>query len=158
MQGCDVSPANGESWLEKAMVTIAFLGLVQTIEPLVPKLVWFLESLHKAGLSSRCIFGENGSSDATRQALEAEDRSDWRIVDTSFMAEIAPRLKRIAYGRQKLKDELSQSAWRCDFVCVVDWDVLLAAPPSAEAIADTIKELETRVDLFAVSPTSKPTY
>jgi len=140
------------------MRAIIFLGLVQNIEPLIPRLLKFLASVEAAGISTGCIFGENGSKDRTREALLAISHGRMKVLDTSFMVHIPGRLRRMALGREALQKELDRIPWHFEFVCVVDWDVLLAEPINPVSFAHALDQLAARDDIFAVSATSHPTY
>jgi hypothetical protein len=140
------------------MVSVVFLGLVQNIAHLIPHLEAFLAHLESEGITTSCIFGENGSIDGTREGLRSLQRPRVEVLDTSFMANIKGRLERMAIGREALQKQLDYARCEPDFVCVVDWDVLLPEGLTADAFSQALRHLSDREDLYAVSATSRPTY
>lgn len=117
-----------------------------------------LESLRRSGLSVAAFIGENGSRDGTDALLRsAAARGEIILVPTPFMAEEPGRLRRMALGRERLKQEFEASGIESRYVCVVDIDNAIARPPTVPALLAAAAKLD-RDGIFGVSATSRPHY
>ncbi|WID96682.1 glycosyltransferase family 2 protein [Bosea vestrisii] len=136
----------------------AFLALAKDCATTIPRFLALIETLRRKGMSVAAFVGENGSQDGTRLLLQrAEARGEIILVPTPFMADEPERLRRMALGRERLKSELEASGVEARFVCVVDIDNVIAAPPSVAALLAAALKLE-QPGIFGVSATSRPHY
>lgn len=136
----------------------AFLSLARNCAATIPHFLDLLEALRSKGLSVAAFVGENGSRDGTRGLLQqAEARGQLILVPTPFMAEEPDRLRRMALGRERMKDELVSSRFDARIVCILDIDNVLSRPPSIPALLDAAAKLD-RPGIFGVSATSRPHY
>lgn len=135
-----------------------FLALAKDCATTIPRFLELLGTLRRNGVSVAAFVGENGSQDGTRLLLQrAEGRGEIILVPTPFMANEPERLRRMALGRQRLKNELEASGIEPRFVCVLDIDNVIARPPSIAALLEAASKLD-RQGVFGVSATSRPHY
>lgn len=136
----------------------AFLALAKDCAATIPRFLGLLETLRRHGLGVTALVGENGSRDGTRMLLErAQERGEITLVPTAFMADEPERLRRMALGRERLKSMFEASGIEARFICVLDIDNVLAAPPTVSALLAAASKLE-RPGIFGVSATSRPHY
>ncbi|POR47563.1 glycosyl transferase family 2 [Bosea psychrotolerans] len=137
---------------------VVFLSLARNCAATIPSFLGLLAALRAEGLTVVAFVGENGSRDGTRELLQRED-ANGRIVlvPTPFMAEEPDRLKRMALGRERLKNEFEAAGLEPRFVCVLDIDNVIASPPSIAVLLAAAAKLE-RPGIFGVSATSRPHY
>lgn len=136
----------------------AFLALAKDCAGTIPHFLDLLGTLRRSGASAIALVGENGSRDETRALLQrAQARGEITLVPTPFMAEEPERLRRMALGRERLKSELETSGLAPRFVCVLDIDNVIAAPPTVPALFAAASKLD-RPGIFGVSATSRPHY
>jgi len=139
-------------------IDIVFLALAQNCAATLPKFFEMLSDLKRAGMHCIAYIGENHSRDGTTVLLrEAAQRNDVVHISTDFMADEPNRLRRMALGRQHLKNKLSASDLDPKLICIADVDTVMRQPPTLSAIRGAIVQL-ARPDIFAVSATSWPTY
>jgi hypothetical protein len=143
---------------ETAQPDFAFLALARDCAGTIPRFLELLETLRHSGSRITAFVGENGSRDGTRALLQrAEARGEITVVPTDFMAGEPDRLRRMALGRERLKSELECSGISPRFVCVLDIDNVIAAPPAVTALLGAAEKLD-RPGIFGVSATSRPHY
>ncbi|HEV7326045.1 MAG TPA: glycosyltransferase family 2 protein [Bosea sp. (in: a-proteobacteria)] len=136
----------------------AFLALARDCAGTIPRFLELLGTLRRSGLHVVAFVGENGSRDGTLPLLQrAEARGEIILVPTAFMADEPERLRRMAMGRERLKSELESSGISPRFVCVLDIDNVIAAPPTVPALLAATSKLE-RPQIFGVSASSRPHY
>jgi GT2 family glycosyltransferase len=137
--------------------SILFLCLARNCASTLPVFFTYLDQLRKVGISCSAIIGENGSTDSTRDLIQAA-KPDVTLLDTSFMDEVPALRVRIAVGRQALWDAALAREGREEFVCVADLDQAIATPPQPEAVAEAIRVLRADASLYAVGASSRPVY
>jgi hypothetical protein len=136
---------------------IAFLALARNCEKTIPNFMSFLDTLSSThGFSYRVFVGENGSSDRTKSLLN-EDPNLIEVIDTTFMAMMPHRLKRMASGRQAVADHFLRSRLNTRAVAVIDLDNPMLCPPDTAAFVACVKQAEAG-EFFAVAATSRPYY
>jgi hypothetical protein len=137
---------------------IVFLSLARDCAATIPSFLGLLAALRAEGLSVIAFIGENGSRDKTRELLQRE-AANGRIVlvPTPFMAEERDRLRRMALGRERLKNAFEAARLEPRFVGVLDIDNVIASPPTITALLAAAAKLE-RPGIFGVSATSRPHY
>lgn len=146
---------SGDDTLQRDFV---FLALAKDCAATVPRFLDLLGSLRRSGLSVAAFIGENGSRDGTDALLRsAAARGEIILVSTAFMAEEPGRLRRMALGRERLKQEFEASGIESRYVCVVDVDNAIAKPPAVPDLLAAAAKLE-RDGVFGVSATSRPHY
>ncbi|PZU95192.1 MAG: hypothetical protein DI527_01365 [Chelatococcus sp.] len=135
-----------------------FLGLGRDCADTLPGFLSLLDQLNAEGLAAFAIIGENGSRDGSRALLQAaEQAGKVKLVPTEFMSREPDRLRRMALGRERLKQALGMSGLQPRVVCVVDLDNVLARPPTVASLAGAAAKLD-RPGVFGVSATSRPHY
>ncbi len=143
---------------DPARPDFAFLALAKDCAGTIPRFLELLDTLRRSGSSVAAFVGENGSRDGTQRLLgSAEARGEIVLVPTAFMAEEPERLRRMALGRERLKSELESSGISPRFICVLDIDNVIAAPPTAPALLAAASKLG-RSGVFGVSASSRPHY
>lgn len=143
---------------ENVRMDFAFLALARDCAATIPRFLELLETLRRSGSNVVAFVGENGSRDGTRALLQqAQARGEIIFVPTPFMAQEPQRLRRMALGRERLKYELEASGLASRFVCVLDIDNVIAAPPTVPALLAAAAKLD-RPGIFGVSASSRPHY
>jgi hypothetical protein len=134
-----------------------FLCLARNCAETLPRFFAYLDRLEAAGLRCSALIGENGSTDGSRQLLEAAAGDRISVLDTAFMGEVSSRLTRMAMGRQALL-ERTRSQQVQGFVCVADLDNVMVAPPDPQGLKQAVERLRSDPGLFAVGASSEPYY
>lgn len=143
---------------ENARPDFAFLALAKDCAATIPRFLELLQTLRRSGAGVAAFVGENGSRDATHALLQqAEAQGELILVPTAFMAEEPERLRRMALGRERLKNKLEASGLEPRFICVLDIDNVIAAPPTVPALLAAAAKLD-RPGVFGVSASSRPHY
>jgi hypothetical protein len=145
---------------DREPIHITIVALARDCERELPDFFTFVRQLRDDGICVRAIVGENGSRDGTRAMLELEasrDR-DLILVDTTAMAGIPDRLRRMAFGRDLLTAKIDPSGADKSFVIVADVDGLLRQPPEAAVIRNACTTLQHDAGIAAVSASSHPFY
>lgn len=143
---------------ETSRPDFAFLALAKDCVATIPHFLGLLRTLRRAGSSVVAFVGENGSRDGTQALLrQAQADGELTLVPTAFMADEPERLRRMALGRERLKNELEASGLEPRFVCVLDIDNVIAAPPTVPALLAAAAKLD-RPGIFGVSASSRPHY
>jgi hypothetical protein len=137
---------------------ILFLGLARDCAQTLPGFFAYLRQLEASGFSCSAIIGENGSRDATRALIEQAVGPRISLVDTAIMAHASSLLSRMATGRQALLNAALARGLSEEFVCVVDLDNVMTAPPPAKAVGEALESLRSNPALFAIGATSRPVY
>jgi len=137
---------------------VIVLGLAQNCASTIEGLFRFVDELRKSGFVVDVLIGENGSSDGTADIIRTASSASFGIslVDTSFLADIPERLRRISVGREHLLKLARGKGY--EVVCVADLDEPIERPPSVDKVISAIELLWRRDDVFAVSATSHPYY
>ncbi len=140
-------------------VDLVILGLAKDCETTLPSYFSFLSTLNSENITYFSIVGENGSVDNTRNLLITESQKGFLLVeDMDFLSLYPDRLERMALGREHLKEALEISGIRAKFVCIVDLDNIMEIPPTAQQLRIALNMLDSRIDAFGISATSKPHY
>lgn len=143
---------------QSARPDFAFLALAKDCAATIPHFLELLRALRRSGSGVVAFVGENGSQDGTHALLQqAQSRGEISLVPTAFMAREPERLRRMALGRERLKSELEASGLAPRFVCVLDIDNVIAAPPTVPALLAAAAKLD-RPGIFGVSASSRPHY
>lgn len=140
-----------------APVKIGILALARDCEATLPSFISWLKDLEQEGFSSVTWVGENGSSDRTRQLLEAASSSSFIVLDTSFMSDVPSRLARMAMGREALLQAAVRADLDAQFICVADLDNVMTSPPTPVVLRSALHYLNDPL-IFAVGATSDPFY
>jgi hypothetical protein len=139
-------------------INLLFLALARNCATTIPLFFDYLQILNSNGFCSAAIIGENGSTDRTRDLIEEMSGQYITILDTSCMTEGKSRLARMAVGRQALLDAARARGTSQDFVCVIDLDNVMLAPPAPSAVHTAIDTLRSDSTLFAIGASSYPVY
>jgi hypothetical protein len=139
------------------VMNLLFLCLARNCEGTLPAFFEYLNSLERHGIHCTAIIGENGSSDDTR-ALIRKSGPQIELLDTSFMALVSSRLKRMAIGREAIADRARNRETNGAYVCVADLDNVMISPPTPQDVKRAIDRLREDTDLFAIGATSRPVY
>ena len=138
---------------------VVFLALAKNCRRSLPQFVQMVRDLRASGLTCEIVVGENGSTDGTREFLSAVQRQgEATLVSTGSMAGVTDRLRRMAIGREFIKQHFAGLGIVSQFVCVVDLDDVMRRHPSVSAFRRALATLTARRDLFAISATSSPHY
>jgi hypothetical protein len=137
--------------------TVLFLCLARNCASTLPVFFAYLERLRNAGICCSAIIGENGSTDSTRELIQAA-KPEITLLDTSFMDEEPVLRVRIAVGRQALWDAAMGREGREEFICVADLDQAIGTPPTPAAVLEAIEVLRSHGRLFAIGASSHPVY
>jgi hypothetical protein len=139
---------------------VVFLGLARSCARYVAAFAGFLAAQRLAGLAVSAIVGENGSTDDTlaRLLAAAAAGAPITLLDTAAMAAVAPRLRRMAVGRELLRRHWAETCPPGGHVCVIDLDDTLDTLPTPAAFIAALRRLEATPTAFAVSATSTPRY
>ena len=138
--------------------SILFLCLARDCEATLPRFFTYIQELNEAGIPAAALVGENGSRDRTRALLQAAAGARLAWLDTGFMAVSPERLTRMAMGRESLLTEARRLQLGEAYICVVDLDGVMAAPPSPPAMHAALACLAGDPSLFALSASSYPVY
>jgi hypothetical protein len=138
--------------------SILFLCLARDCADTIPVFFNYLKCLEAHGFLCSAMIGENGSVDGTRRLIEQEAGEKITLLDTAGMAIGGVRLTRMAMGRQALLDAALARGSGEEYICVVDLDNVIAAPPNPEAVRMAIGRLHAEASLFAVGASSVPVY
>jgi hypothetical protein len=142
----------------KNPIRILFLCLARDCADTIPLFFKYLERLEACGFSCTAIIGENGSSDRTRALIEEVAGQTIALLDTSLMKTGGSRLSRMAIGRQALLEAAEARRVFGGYVCVMDLDNIVVAPPDPLAVRSAIEQLHADASLFAIGATSVPVY
>lgn len=136
---------------------VLVLGLARNCAATLPVFFGWVDSLSSAFRISALI-GENGSSDQTRHLIVDAERAGMPVVlvDTSEMAAIGDRLRRMAVGRERLLQQAKSE--RADIVVVADLDSVMRRPPDIVGLQRAIDLLASAPELIAVTASSRPHY
>jgi hypothetical protein len=142
----------------KSPIKVLFLCLARNCAETIPHFFAYLERLEAHGFRCTAIIGEDGSSDRTRALIEEAAGRKIALLDTSEMKAGGNRLARMAIGRQTLLEAAESRGIFEDYVCVMDLDNVLAAPPDPSAVRSAIERLQADGSLFAIGASSIPVY
>lgn len=134
---------------------VLFLALARDCAATIPGALEGLNRLQDHGLRVHMVVGEDGSSDGTRELLEAATNGAVTVVDTSFMAGTSSRLKRMALGRQYVADQSADIA--SEIIAVVDLDEPFLERIEPEVFAEKTRRLKEG-GVFALAASSRPSY
>jgi len=143
---------------KKTPIRMLFLCLARDCAGTIPGFFAYLERLEAHGFSCTAIIGENGSSDRTRALIEEAAGRRIALLDTSMMKTGSNRLSRMAIGRQALLDAAEARGVSQDYICVMDLDNVMVAPPDPAAVRSAVELLRADSGLFAIGATSVPVY
>lgn len=139
--------------------SLVFACLARDCAPYLQGFFSFLEGLQRSGIEVTVFVGENGSTDRTLEILSAAStRYSITVVDTSEMASVAGRLRRMALGRELVLGAIRSARPQAKYVCVADLDSVMAAPPSCEVVHRILADIDGSDGIFAISSSSKPHY
>ena len=145
---------------EAKNIDIVFLGLAQNCAKNLPT---FFNVISKIGKDRNIItyVGENGSDDFTFDVIQKNIflNNNINFIDTTIIEKFSDRIKRLAFARQKLKDNLINLNISPKLVCVVDLDEVLNENFTPKLIYDLEKTLDKNKEkYFAISLKSEPYY
>ena len=143
---------------KKKTFPVLFLCLARDCADTIPLFFKYLGRLEACGFSCTAIIGENGSSDRTRSLIEEVAGRKIVLLDTSSMKTGSSRLSRMAIGRQALLEAAEARGVFDGYVCVMDLDNIVVAPPDPLAVRSAIGQLHADASLFAIGATSVPVY
>jgi hypothetical protein len=137
---------------------VIFLALCRNCEATLPGFLGMLQDIALDPRFEICaVFGENGSTDKTREILERTVSSKgYTLIDTSFMAQIPERLARMAAGREALRNALPTPI-QGDVIVVTDLDLKFSPRLTADRLHDMVQELRSN-QVSAVCSFSTPTF
>lgn len=139
---------------------IVFLSLARNCAKYLPSLFDLIEKISAQGVNVAAVVGENGSTDGTADLLRLKHLQNQHVthIDTSFMAGIPSRLRRMAEGRQMLVRYAAENFPTARYVCVIDVDNVLATDLPAETFLSSASQIYTDERLFGVAAMSDPYY
>jgi hypothetical protein len=104
-------------------------------------------------MTAIAVIGEDGSRDSSRSILLSA-RPLVRTVDTSELASIPSRLRRMAHGREVLLKRIPKTR----MVAVIDFDEPFLSSVNATVLSAAINRLESDNSIYGIAATSAPTY
>lgn len=145
---------------KEEVLDIVFLGLAQNCEIFLKNFFSKIDEI-STKKNIKVFIGENGSDDYTFDLIQKKIFSNkiYNFVDTTFIEKYDDRIKRLALGRQLLKEKLIKSNIRSKYVCVIDLDDVINETFNLNLIEKLISTLnEGHEKYFGVSLSSKPYY
>jgi hypothetical protein len=137
-----------------------FLSLAKNVEKTIPIFLNFINKISKNHRVLVCI-GEDSSKDNTLEIINSYKRklNNLIIIKTDKINKINNRIKKIATGRQILKDYIIKNKLYAEFVVITDLDDVLKNGLSIKSFNQALHILQINKNkIFGISAKSKPYY